>query len=64
MSKGQALKSFFGEVLEEMRKTVWPGKDELIQSTLVVIVSLFLLGVFVGVCDWTLVKLVGLLTKV
>ena len=38
------------EVVGETRKCEWPAKDELIQSTGVVVVFLLLLAVFVGVC--------------
>jgi preprotein translocase subunit SecE len=56
----QGVRSFFGDVGTEMRKTTWPAKDELIESTVVVIVSVCMLSVFIGVCDRILVILLRL----
>jgi preprotein translocase subunit SecE len=52
----QAVGTFFGEVVQEMKKASWPGRQELFESTVVVIVSLFLLSLFVGLCDEVIVK--------
>ncbi len=48
------LRKFTGEVAEELRKSAWPTGGELMESTLVVILSVILLTVFVGVCDMVL----------
>jgi len=42
---------FFKEVKLEMAKVTWPNKDELIGSTIIVLVSLGMLSAFIGVCD-------------
>ena len=42
---------FFNDVKLEMGKVSWSTKDELIGSTIVVIVSLAILSVFIGICD-------------
>ena len=44
-------KSFVGEVQEELKKCAWPTQSELIQSTGVVIVSVFILAAVVSVSD-------------
>jgi len=51
------VKDFVDEVSAEMQKTTWPLRDELIESTVVVIVSVVLIAVFVGVSDKILVEL-------
>ena len=51
------IPAFFGEVTEQMRKCVWPARSELAQSTIVVIVSLAILGAWVGICDMVLFTL-------
>lgn len=56
------IRGFFGEVTAEMRKSVWPEKQELIESTIVVIVSMLLLSAFVGISDKVLVTLLKRLT--
>jgi len=55
--KIQGIKAFFNDVLGEMRKCTWPEKQELVESTVVVIVLLFMLSIYVGVCDKILVVL-------
>ncbi len=52
-----ALKTFLGEVKAELKKCTWPTRQELIGSTTVVVVSVIILGVFVGLSDTTLMGL-------
>jgi preprotein translocase subunit SecE len=49
-----ALKSFLGEVKTELKKCTWPTRRELLGSTMVVVVSVVILGVFVGLSDTVL----------
>lgn len=51
MKKLKNTKVFFEEVGTEIKKTTWPARDELIESTIVVIISVILLSVFVGLSD-------------
>jgi preprotein translocase subunit SecE len=48
---GRRIGSFLGEVGTEFRKTSWPERRELVESTLVVITFIVLLAVVVLVCD-------------
>ena len=50
------IQNFVGEVLAEMKKVSWVTRQELLDSTLVVIASALLLGVFVGIVDFVLSK--------
>jgi preprotein translocase subunit SecE len=43
---------FFREVFDELRKVVWPTWGELYRYTLVVIVTVIILGVFIGGVDY------------
>ncbi len=52
---------FFSQVNTEMRKVSWPTKDELVASTVVVLVSTFFLAAFVGVADIILSRIVNFL---
>ncbi|MFA5147474.1 MAG: preprotein translocase subunit SecE [Candidatus Omnitrophota bacterium] len=52
---------FFKDVKLEMSKVSWPTKDELIGSTVVVLVSLAILTAFIGVCDIILSKIVNVI---
>jgi preprotein translocase SecE subunit len=53
-------RQFFGEVSAELKKCAWPTRPELFDSTLVVIISVGLLGGFVAVCDLVLRELIRL----
>ena len=52
---------FFNDVKLEMGKVSWSSRDELIGSTIVVIVSLAILSVFIGICDVVLSAAVNII---
>jgi preprotein translocase subunit SecE len=54
---------FVNEVMTELKKSAWPTRRELIDSTLVVIVTIVMLGVFVASADLIFVRIVGMLTR-
>jgi preprotein translocase subunit SecE len=56
----EKIKQFFREVKVETNKVVYPGKEELIGSTWVVIITVVIVSVFLGVVDLGLTKLVGM----
>jgi preprotein translocase subunit SecE len=43
---------FFSEVRGEMRKVAWPGRPEVINSTLVVLVAVIFMGSAIFALDW------------
>jgi preprotein translocase subunit SecE len=45
------VRAFLGEVNVELRKCAWPTRPELVESTIVVILSVLLLAVYVGLSD-------------
>jgi len=45
---------FIREVIDELRKVVWPTWGELYRYTLVVIVTVVIIGLFIGGVDYTL----------
>ena len=56
-------KSFVGEVQDELKKCSWPTQSELIQSTGVVIVSVFILAAVVSVSDLILMQVMKLIIR-
>ena len=52
---------FISEVGEELKKSAWPTKPELLQSTVMVIMSVIMLAIFVGICDLVLMRLLKLI---
>jgi len=59
----ERIKGFFREVRAETKKVVFPGKDELIGSTKVVIVAVFVISFFLGLVDFVLSKFVQYLLR-
>jgi len=53
--------NFFNEVRLELGKVSWSTKDELISSTIIVIISLAILTAFIGVCDIVLSTVVNII---
>ena len=58
---GNKFVGFFNDVKLEMGKVSWSTRDELIGSTIVVIVSLAILSIFIGVCDVVLSAAVNII---
>ena len=58
---GNKFVGFFNDVKLEMGKVSWSTRDELIGSTIVVIVSLAILSVFIGLCDVVLSSAVNII---
>jgi len=54
----QKLKNFFSETRVEMRKVTWPTRDELKESTKIVIVATFVVTIFIGIVDQILTLIV------
>jgi preprotein translocase subunit SecE len=52
------IKEFFREVKIEIKKVVYPSRDELMGSTWVVILTAIVISVFLGIVDLGLSKLV------
>jgi len=57
------IRTFFGEVQTELKKSSWPTRSELVESTVVVIVSVVILAVFVGASDLVLMQLLKLVVQ-
>lgn len=55
--------NFLTEIKVEMQKVSWSSKDELIGSTIVVIVSTILLALFIAVVDVILSRFVSLILR-
>ncbi|MBU1087077.1 MAG: preprotein translocase subunit SecE [Candidatus Omnitrophica bacterium] len=57
------VKNFFMNVKSEMIKVSWPSRDELLNSTMVVIVSVGILTAFVYAIDLIYTLIVGSVIK-
>jgi len=56
------IRHFFGETAAEMRRCTWPGKSELVESTILVIVTIVVSCVFVAVADMITIQFIKFIT--
>ena len=47
----ERTKQFYLDVRSEMKKVSWPGRQEVISTTLVVIIAVLFFGAYLGVVD-------------
>ena len=49
---------YYREIVSELRKVIWPGRNELITYSIVVLVFVIVITAIVGVLDYGLTKAV------
>jgi len=54
---------FYNEIKAEMTKVTWPKRNELLGSTVIVIVISALLGIFIGIVDLGISKIMGIIVR-
>ena len=59
----EGLRAFFSEVRLELTKCTWPTRPELLESTVVVVVSCLIVATFVGVSDGLLMSLMSVIIR-
>ena len=57
------MQEFVVEVWTELKKSSWPTRRELADSTVVVIVTILILGIFVALADLLFLRFVAILTR-
>jgi preprotein translocase subunit SecE len=55
--------NFLRETQDELKKVTWPTRQEVIRLTLVVIVISLVVGLFLGVLDFSFTKLLAIIIK-
>ena len=48
---GRAISKWFREMKSELKKVVWPTKSQMINNTVIVLVSVLIVGIFIWVFD-------------
>jgi len=56
------IRDYCAETQEELKKCTWPSIDELKGSTVVVMLTIFLLGLFTVSVDWVLSMVIRAIT--
>ncbi len=59
---GQGLIGFAREARMEVRKVVWPTRQETVQTTFMVIVAVIIIGIFLWLIDMLLAQAIQLVT--
>jgi len=59
----ERVTTFLQDVQTETKKVTWPSRKDVMGSTVVVIVAVFVLAGFLGIIDFVLSLLIGLLIK-
>jgi preprotein translocase subunit SecE len=49
------IKAFFGEMMVELRKVIWPSPEKVAENTRIVVVSTVVFALFFGLVDFVLV---------
>ena len=57
------FQEFLGEVRQELAKCTWPTRPELIESTIVVVISCLILATYVGISDGVLMSLMSVIIR-
>jgi len=60
MSRFEAVKQFLREVRIELKKVTWPSRKDAVYATIIVLISVFIFGFFLGIVDLGLSRLVRL----
>ena len=55
---GRKLRGFIAESQFELRKVVWPSRDETLKTTGIIIVVVIILSLLMGLIDWLLKSIV------
>jgi preprotein translocase subunit SecE len=54
----EKIRKFFSEIVAELKKVTWPTREELKESTKLVIIATFVVTLFVGLVDQLLTLII------
>lgn len=55
----EKIKNFFSDVAKEMKKVSWPTKEQLRESSVVVVVATLIFTVFTYLIDWLVAQAIS-----
>lgn len=58
------MTKFFREVRSELRKVAWPNRKELVNYTIVVLVTVLIVAVYIGAVDLIVSETLSLLARI
>ncbi len=62
-SKIEIVKQFLREVKTELKKVTWPSRKDTLSGTAIVLVTVFIIAIFLGVVDSGLSNVIKLLLR-
>ncbi len=62
-AKFEVVKQFLREVKTELKKVTWPSRKDTLSGTVVVLVTVFIMAIFLGLVDTGLSNLIKVLLK-
>ena len=63
VKKANKVVKFFKETKAELKKVTWPGKNQLIHNTLIILAFIVITCIILSVCDTAFSWLLSLATK-
>jgi len=63
VQRDNALVRYFRETRAELRKVVWPSRQEATRLSLIVVSVLVAMSAFLGVVDYLFAQLIGLIVR-
>ena len=57
------IKEYFKSVKTELQKVSWPTWPDIKSSTSIVVITVFLVGLYIGAIDFLLSSVIGVLIK-
>jgi len=60
-AKGRALREYFAEARFELRKVIWPTREETVRATILVIIVVIIVSLLLGAMDMVISWLIRLL---
>ena len=60
----QAIRDYYGELRNEMKRVTWPSRKQVEGTTAVVILTVFLFGIYFAVVDSVLTRTITQVYKV
>jgi len=61
--KSTSPQQFVQEAITELKKVVWPTKQQVVKLTLIVVGVSLLVGAFIGGLDYLFTQMAGLIVK-
>lgn len=61
-ARSEGAGKFLRDVRVELSKVIWPGRDEIVSSTVVVLVAVAFFALYIGLLDVVFVRIINLIS--